>query len=74
MTTYDDFVSNFVSGVADCATGHDYASAHEMLNRNARFPGYAEGWDVYESGNLPDSATQAQIEYAADEVWAQREY
>lgn len=73
MTTYDDFVSNFVSGYADGDTGKgtDYQTTTDLLNRNARFTGYAEGFDAWESGkgNIRDS--QADIENLADEAWAE---
>lgn len=73
MTTYDDFVSNFVSGARD----YDGRNP-DMLKRNERFDGYADGWNAVEEGQVPMESgiphlDTYNLEMCADEVWAQRE-
>lgn len=72
MTTYDDYVSNFVSGAREWAPFSD-----DVLKRNERFDGYADGWNAVENGQVPmesgiPSLDTYNLEMCADEVWAQR--
>lgn len=72
MTTYDEFVSNFVSGARE----YDGRNP-DLLKRNERFDGYADGWNAVEDGQVPAESGIPHLdihtlEMYADEVYAQR--